>query len=251
MRNFDEARTRDVLQTINRQSIWLTNMINELLDLARIEARRGADFKFQRVCVQQLLADMLKAYKAPESRAQPELLLPQTLSFVRADQGKLRQAILNVIVNAYKFSPAGGAVSVQVTHSDAAAARICIAVSDNGIGMTPAQVAKVCTRFYRADASGSVPGTGLGMSIVKEIIELHGGELTIESAVGRGTTVSICLPVLMNPTQRCPLHPRPCRQMIMDPLYSAKIAAPCREGCRNIALSTDACCLYALASLMP
>jgi signal transduction histidine kinase len=71
---------------------------------------------------------------------------------------------------------------------------IGIRITDHGIGMTPEQLAQVCERFYRADASGNIPGTGLGMSIVKEIVELHGGHIEFESEVGAGTTVTLCLP---------------------------------------------------------
>jgi signal transduction histidine kinase len=72
--------------------------------------------------------------------------------------------------------------------------RIGIRIADHGIGMTPEQLAHVCERFYRADTSGKIPGTGLGMSIVKEIVDLHGGDLEITSKVGAGTTVTIWLP---------------------------------------------------------
>ena len=68
-----------------------------------------------------------------------------------------------------------------------------IRITDQGIGMTPEQVTHVCDRFYRADVSGKIPGTGLGMSIVKEIIELHGGDLQIESALGVGTSITLFL----------------------------------------------------------
>jgi signal transduction histidine kinase len=71
-----------------------------------------------------------------------------------------------------------------------------IRVTDHGIGMTPSQTARVCERFYRADASGSIPGTGLGMCIVKEIVELHGGTVAIESSLGAGTTVTLWMPAM-------------------------------------------------------
>jgi signal transduction histidine kinase len=70
-----------------------------------------------------------------------------------------------------------------------------IHIVDQGIGMTPEQAARVCERFYRADASGQIPGTGLGMSIVQEIVELHGGRLDIDSRLGKGTRVSLWLPM--------------------------------------------------------
>jgi signal transduction histidine kinase len=69
-------------------------------------------------------------------------------------------------------------------------------VIDRGIGMTPDQQARIFERFYRADPSGNIPGTGLGMSLVKEIMDLHGGEIEIDSAPGVGTTVTLWLPVM-------------------------------------------------------
>ena len=71
-----------------------------------------------------------------------------------------------------------------------------IQVSDQGIGMSSEQLARVFERFYRADSSGKIPGTGLGMSVVKEIIELHGGYVTVDSRFGTGTTVTVYLPLI-------------------------------------------------------
>jgi signal transduction histidine kinase len=71
---------------------------------------------------------------------------------------------------------------------------VCVEISDQGIGMTPEQLTRVCERFYRADTSGKILGTGLGMSIVKEIIELHRGTLHLDSTPGQGTCVRLCLP---------------------------------------------------------
>jgi signal transduction histidine kinase len=77
----------------------------------------------------------------------------------------------------------------------AGASMVGLQIVDAGIGMTPDQLARVSERFYRADASGSIPGTGLGMSIVKEIVELLGGRLALASEPGRGTTVTLWLPL--------------------------------------------------------
>jgi signal transduction histidine kinase len=116
---------------------------------------------------------------------------------VSADRKKLIQAVSNVISNAYKYSPDGGAVGIDLATlpgNDDLPSRIGIRITDYGIGMTPEQLTHVCERFYRADTSGKIPGTGLGMSIVKEIVELHGGDLEITSKVGAGTTVMLWLP---------------------------------------------------------
>jgi signal transduction histidine kinase len=122
--------------------------------------------------------------------------MPVTPIYLVADAGKLQQAILNILSNAYKYSPAGSQVVITLdvkTEADKLA-HAYIHISDQGTGMTPEQLSRVFERFYRADTSGKVPGTGLGMSIVKEIIELHHGSTTLVSALGVGTCVSLCLP---------------------------------------------------------
>lgn len=192
----DAEAQRDFLGIILKQSQLMVKILDELLDLARIEARRGKDFRYSQVCLQDLATDLAKSFIPPAGRSPMELILPKQRLQVLADAGKLRQALLNVLTNAYKYSPDGGPVVLEIdTRSlPGAITRACIHVSDQGIGMTPQQCERVCERFYRADASGKTSGTGLGMSIVKEIIDLHGGELAISSEVGFGTRVSICLP---------------------------------------------------------
>ena len=193
----DEQGQQESLKIIYSQSKLMAKILDELLDLARIEARRGKDFRYTQVCMQTLVADVVKAYHQPKGRAAPELVMPQDKQlYVMADQGKVRQVILNVLSNAYKYSPAGGVVVIEI-EAKAEAGRepqVCIHISDKGIGMTPEQMSRVCERFYRADSSGKIPGTGLGMSIVKEIIDLHRGQLNLVSTFGQGSRVSLCLP---------------------------------------------------------
>jgi len=108
----------------------------------------------------------------------------------------LRQVLVNILSNAYKFSPDGGAVDVVLEVQQVEGIRMaCMQVSDQGIGMSAEQIAQVFTRFYRADASGRISGTGLGMSIVKEIVKLHDGQVTLASNLGMGTQVSVLLPL--------------------------------------------------------
>lgn len=194
--DFDTPTRNEFLTTIYQQSRLMTNILNELLDLARIEARRDKDFRYTRVELQELLADIARTYALPEGRAAPELDLPMQPLYLMADAGKLRQALLNVISNAYKYSPNGGAVKIKawIQQAEGRALGLCLDVIDQGIGMTTTQVARVCERFYRADTSGKILGTGLGMSIVKEIIELHRGTLHFDSNLGTGTRVRLCLP---------------------------------------------------------
>jgi signal transduction histidine kinase len=190
----DEADRADFLSTIFRQSELMIGIINELLDLARIEARRGKDFALARIDVRTLLQEIVTGFKTPGTRPAPQVTHGSGPLSVSADRQKLIQAISNVISNAYKYSPDGGAVGIELVPPTRENMLIGIRITDHGIGMTPEQLAQVCERFYRADASGNIPGTGLGMSIVKEIVELHGGHIEFESEVGAGTTVTLCLP---------------------------------------------------------
>ncbi len=197
----DAESQKEFLGIIHKQSRLMVDILNELLDLARIEARRGKDFKYTELSLQDLLADLMKAYQCPVGRAPPELEAPALPIILLADSGKLRQALLNVLSNAYKYSPDGGAVHilVELQQTPDQSQRVAIHISDHGMGMTSEQSSKVFTRFYRADTSGRVPGTGLGMSITKEIVEHHKGNISVISAPGEGTQVSIYLPVHITP----------------------------------------------------
>lgn len=196
-KSLDEASRQEFLDIIHKQSTLMVQILNELLDLARIEARRGKDFHFAPLCLQELLVDLTRALQPPPGRSLPKLLMPIQEVHLMADSGKLRQALLNVISNAYKYSPGGGPVTIEVeVHpADDAGQRVAIHVTDQGIGMTRDEVKNVCTRFYRADTSGSVPGAGLGMSITREIVGYHKGEINIISTPGQGTEVSLYFPV--------------------------------------------------------
>ena len=123
--------------------------------------------------------------------------MPQSMPRIRVDHEKMVRALSNIITNAFKYSPDGGEVRLSVTEVTRNSRLMAgIHVSDQGIGMTPEQQARIFERFYRADPSGNIPGTGLGMSLVKEIMDLHGGEIEIVSAPGEGTTVTLWLPVM-------------------------------------------------------
>ncbi|MCB1954724.1 MAG: PAS domain S-box protein [Rhodocyclaceae bacterium] len=195
-RKYDENRTRDLLETINRQSSRLTNLLNELLDLARIEARAGKDFKIARVGLETIVGETLKALMMPGDRREVSVNLPTQMPQVDVDPAKIQQALTNILSNAYKYSPAGGEIRLQVLlEGDGANRRVGLEVQDQGIGMTPEQTARAFERFFRADTSGNIPGTGLGLSLVKEIVELHGGQVALQSEQGKGTRITLWLPV--------------------------------------------------------
>ncbi len=196
----DPAAQREYLQIVLSQANIMVSILDELLDLARIEARRGKDFRYTLVDIKQLMTDIVKALPLPAGRLAPVVTLPAEPLSVMADARKLQQALSNVLTNAYKYSAsrgAAGTVTFAVCAGSPQAqspAQVCICVTDNGIGMSADQVSQVFDRFYRADTSGKYLGTGLGMSIVKEIIDLHHGAIRIDSTPGQGTCVELCLP---------------------------------------------------------
>ena len=188
-----EVERKELLGIIYKQSGRMADILNELLDLARIEARRGKDFVFETLQVQTLVQEVLDGYKLPPQRRLPRMDMPAEPRFILADRSKACQVIVNVLSNAYKYSPQGGDVRVELVQGahDDGLPDLGLRISDFGIGMTPEQVSHIFERFYRADASGKIPGSGLGMSIVKEIVDLHGGRVEVSSRPGLGTSVTL------------------------------------------------------------
>lgn len=195
-RPFTPEQQKDMLSTIHRQASILVNLVNELLDLARIESRRGKDFNRERQALQPIIRQVLEGLLMHNDPRRVRHVLPEAPIWVAVDREKLSLAITNVLSNAYKYSPAGGEITLDVVWRNGEAGEECgVRVQDHGLGMSADQVARVFDRFFRADTSGKIPGTGLGMTIVREIIELHGGEVHVSSALGEGTTVTMWLPV--------------------------------------------------------
>ena len=196
-RQFTDERRNDMLSTIHRQAQVLINLVNELLDLARIESRRGKDFNRERQVLQPLIEGTLSGLLVHNDPRKVAYELPEAPVVVDVDREKLSLALTNVLSNAYKYSPGGGAIELSLlTRHRGDQDEVGIQVTDHGLGMTPEQLGRVFERFFRADTSGNIPGTGLGMTIVKEIIELHGGQVMLTSEFGVGTTVVLWLPVV-------------------------------------------------------
>lgn len=200
MRDYPAPRRAELLQSVHRQAKRMAAILDELLDLARIEARRGKELKIERLDLGAVVGDALRDLSVPAGRQPPQWTPTPAPYWVDVDRGKLLQALGNIVGNAYKYSPDGGPVElsvVQGTLEDAAVSRpaVGIEVVDHGIGLTPTQLARIGERFYRADASGPIPGTGLGVSIVQEILQLLGGRLEFRSVHGQGSVVTLWLPL--------------------------------------------------------
>jgi signal transduction histidine kinase/integral membrane sensor domain MASE1 len=191
-RKLSESTQRDLLESIHRQISWLVDIINELLDLSRIESRQGKDLNITNIDPTSFIRQILHDQPGDETRWPVTLELPDNPGEMIADEATLRQAIANMLSNARKYSPDGGIINVSVIPETEG--RIGICIHDHGMGMSTEQLAHYGERFWRADKSGVTPGTGLGVSIVAETMKLLGGSINVKSDAGEGTSVTLWLP---------------------------------------------------------
>ena len=186
---------REYADDIHQSGLHLLNVVNDVLDMAKIEAGK-IELHDQEIVIGESIERSIKfvATLAATADIALEMQVPAGLPLVRADDVKLQQVLLNLLSNAVKFTPGGGRIRVDVAadwrHG------LTITVADNGIGIAPDDISRVLQPFGQADSgfARKYNGTGLGLPLARSIIELHGGELTLDSAVGVGTTVRLRLP---------------------------------------------------------
>ena len=171
-RRYSEEKQKDLLQTVHRQGTLLSNLIQELLDLSRIEARQGKDFHIVPTRLDEIVTATVKGFSNHAAGQGVDVgPLPEWL--VMADATKIQQALTNLLSNAFKYSPGTPQVRLDVhTSREGGQGLVHICVHDRGMGMSANQLARAFERFYRADASGHVPGTGLGLDLVEGIVVL-------------------------------------------------------------------------------
>ena len=187
-----EERKR-FLSYINKQSLGLTNIINDLLDISRIESGRGFALNKAIYNTTDSINNLIQYFQEQYKKHRFEVIPLGSPLDLYADKEKIEQVFKNLLSNAAKYSPGGGLIRVteNLSGSD-----YVVKVEDNGIGMTPEQLEKVFDKFYRVDASDTgIEGTGLGMTIVKHIVEAHNGRIYLESELGKGTIITFTVPV--------------------------------------------------------
>ena len=190
------AQQRDFLETVARNGKQLLELINELLDLQRIAAGR-MELKSEAFELAPLLEEAADTVQAQVQKHGHSLLVtpPPSNLRVRGDRGRVRQILLNLLSNAVKFTPDGGRITLaaSVDNGDDEAE---IAVTDTGIGIAPADQAKLFKEFSQLDGSASrkYEGTGLGLALSRRLVEMQGGEIGVESEMGKGSTFWFTLP---------------------------------------------------------
>ncbi len=190
---------RRMLIVMNRNTNRLRGLIEDLLVLNQSESD-GPQVHIADVPMCELIADTcIELTLLAQSRAiEFDLESGPQNAIVRGDRGRIHSVVVNVISNAIKFSHLGGVVTVRCT-LDESTGRIRFSCQDRGIGIPVADQGELFTRFYRASNATErvIPGTGLGLTIVKQIVEDHGGQVRLASVEGEGTTVVIDLPVFV------------------------------------------------------
>jgi signal transduction histidine kinase len=204
LEDLDQAELVPDVEKINAAGRHLLGLINDILDLSKIEAGKMELF-LEPVDLASLVRDVASIVKPLVDKNGNTLLVscPEDVGEMRADLTKVRQTLFNLLSNAAKFTD-HGTISLTVVrrHDD----WITFAVSDTGIGMTEEQLGRLFEAFSQAEAStrGKYGGTGLGLAISRHFCRLMGGDLTVESEYGRGSTFTVRLPAVVTESGASP-----------------------------------------------
>ncbi|WP_274309660.1 ATP-binding protein [Solibacillus daqui] len=185
-------RQKKYIETIHKEAVRLTNLINDFLDLQRMESGRQ-QYTMQQLSVDELAIDIVNRFRH-EQKHHVHLIDKAKYVNILGDQERLVQLFINLIGNAIKFSPAGGDVTITLENINH---MLQVSIKDQGIGIPKLEIPKLFQKFKRIDNTSrrKIGGTGLGLSISREIIKKHGGDIWIESEEGNGTTVIFNLPL--------------------------------------------------------
>jgi len=210
-RDMKRAEELEPLERVLRAAHHLLELINDILDLSKIEAGR-MDMHVEAFAIAPLVDDVISTISPVATKNGNEIIVhcPQDVGEMHADQTRIRQALLNLVSNANKFTE-HGSVTVDVARvMSKGGEEITMAVTDTGIGMSSEQMGRLFQEFVQADPSTTrkYGGTGLGLAISRRFCQMMGGEITVESQLGKGSTFTIRLPARIESVQPAPLMRR-------------------------------------------
>ena len=191
----DEQQGKDFLRTINGETRRLTQLINNILDFSKIEAGRK-EYRFVSSDVAEIVETVLRTYEYQLRDAGFEVStrIDQGLPMVAIDAEAISQAVVNLLNNATKYSEDAKKIEVAVAARDS---HIAIEVADHGIGILRSEQQKIFEKFYRVSTTlvHNTKGSGLGLALVKHVVEAHGGRVLVDSELGRGSRFTILIPI--------------------------------------------------------
>jgi signal transduction histidine kinase len=185
----------EFMKVIDEESARLARLIDSILEISRIESGRK-EINLTEFDVASVVRRILSAMRplAEKKGIKLDCDIVAGLDLLVGDECRIESVITNLVSNAIKFTPDGGSVCVAVQQVQD---QVRISVSDTGIGIPKESLGKIFDRFYRVHRTGSrVQGTGLGLTIVKEIVAMHGGRIEVESEEGRGSKFTVVLPLI-------------------------------------------------------
>jgi len=189
-----DPEAKSLLTTMHSNAMRLLKLINDLLALVRLESGR-MEVKREPLNVQEFVKGIASAARqvADDKRLLLRTEVAPSVGTVLADRDKLEKIVLNLVFNALKFTPSGGRVDLRASHE---AENLVLVVADTGMGISDKHLAFVFDRFWQADGSSNrkYQGVGIGLALVKELTELLGGSVSVESQEGKGTTFTVRLP---------------------------------------------------------
>ena len=190
-----DEKARQYYRVINKESQRLTQLINNILDFSRIEAGRK-EYRFAPTDVGRIVSEVVDAYRfqIEQQGFRLEVQVADDVPEVMADKEALGQALLNLVNNSIKYTRDDKYLRLEVRHDGA---RVLVSVTDRGIGVAKAEQRKIFEKFYRAEDSlvHETKGSGLGLPLVRHIMEAHGGQVEVESSPGKGSTFTLVLPI--------------------------------------------------------
>ncbi|MGZ4353957.1 MAG: sensor histidine kinase, partial [Gaiellaceae bacterium] len=190
-RELSPEQRESFLALIADETSRLATLVGDVLDTSRIEGG-SFPYSFRDVDLAELLRDTVATAAVGQDEVPVELHVREPLPHLRADAARLRQVVANLLDNAVKYSPAGSPVEVRALASRDS---VVVSVRDQGPGIQREHQQLIFEKFGRVDGTAGKPGTGLGLFIARSIAEAHGGRIEVESAPGRGTTMSHVLPL--------------------------------------------------------
>jgi PAS domain S-box-containing protein len=198
------------LQTIERSGSHLLALINDILDVAKIEAGQ-ATLSLSTVTVPALFEASIGfvRHQAAKKRIQIQTHLSSQLPCLRVDERRARQVLINLLTNAVKFTPEGGRITLTATVAPDDPQHLTLTVADTGIGIPADKIPQLFQPFIQVDSAlnRQYDGTGLGLALVKRLVELHGGEVGLTSTVNEGSCFTLTLPIAADTVTAPPAEP--------------------------------------------
>ncbi|MCB0842500.1 MAG: tetratricopeptide repeat-containing sensor histidine kinase, partial [Bacteroidetes bacterium] len=191
----DDQKWQNRIEMVGRNGHRLLDLVNQVLDVAKLEAG-GMNLEMARIDAIPFLKHMLYSFESMGQEKGIELVFESQLKSLETafDHKKVERVIFNLLSNAIKFTPKGGSIKMKV---EQIGDKLNITLADSGVGIKASQLPYIFDRFYQADSSENQPqpGTGIGLSLVKELVELHQGKIEVESELNKGTSFIISLPI--------------------------------------------------------